>query len=67
MHGSGIGDIIPYLILKLNESGVSAIVISKGEIAGMYDNIMWQWELLKQKLREWNKMRKFMDEVKWVI
>ena len=33
----------------------------------MYDNIMWQWELLKQKLREWNEMRKFMNEVKWVI
>lgn len=33
----------------------------------MYDNIMWQWELLKQKSREWNKMRKFMNEVKWVI
>lgn len=33
----------------------------------MYDNIMWQLELLKQKLHEWNKMRKFMNEVKWVI
>lgn len=32
-----------------------------------YNNIMWQWELLKQKLHEWNKMRKFMNEVKWVI
>ena len=67
MRGFGIGGIICFLIGNLSERGVSVIVILKGEIAGMYDNIMWQWELLKQKLREWNKMRKFMDEVKWVI
>lgn len=33
----------------------------------MYDNLMWQWGLLKQKWAEFKKLRKFMNEVKWVI
>lgn len=32
-----------------------------------WNDLMWQWELLKQKWNEFKAQKNFMKEVKWVL